>query len=108
MLRTPLVRLCALGASAALFSLSACDSDPRREAEAETPVAKAEVSTELPESVVTDEQLQTTANAAAQIASTPPPQIIEIPVNSGQPSGAANTDQAAPAPSQQTTNTVAQ
>ena len=62
-------------------SLAACGGD--REAEAETPVAEAEISTELPESVVSDNQLEATANAAAQVASTPPSQVVVVPVPVG-------------------------
>lgn len=69
--------LTALGAA----SLAACGGD--REAEAETPVAEAEVSTELPETVVSDNRLEATANAAAQVASTPPSQVVVVPVPVG-------------------------
>lgn len=67
-----------LGAAA----LAACGGD--REAEGETPVAEAEVSTELPESVISENQLEATANAAAQAASTPPAQVVVVPVPAGQ------------------------
>ena len=72
-------------------SLAACGGD--REAEAETPVAEAEISTELPESVVSDNQLQATANAASQVASTPPSQVVVVPVPVG-----ANGEAGAPQP----------
>ena len=52
---------------AASAALAACDDG--REAEAETPVAEAEVSTELPETVVSDAELQEAADAAAVGAS---------------------------------------
>ena len=60
-----------VGAALALSmgALAACGD---REAESETPIAEAEVSTELPEQVVSDQQLQGTADAAAANASTPP------------------------------------
>ena len=74
-----------LGAAA----LAACSGD--RQAEGETPVAEAEVSTELPESVVSDNQLEATANAAAQAASTPPAQVVVVPVPAGQGGQAGNT-----------------
>ena len=64
----------ALGAAA----LAACDDS--REAEADTPVSEAEVSTELPESVVSDDQLQATANAAADVAASPPAAVVPVPV----------------------------
>lgn len=52
---------------AASAALAACDDS--REAEAETPVAEAEVETELPETVLSDAELQDTAEAAAESAS---------------------------------------
>jgi hypothetical protein len=79
----------AAGASA-LLALSAC-GEGDREAEAETPVSEAEVSTQLPESVVSDEQLEATANAAADIAASPPAQIVPVPVGGGQPGAGATS-----------------
>ncbi|HEX8570362.1 MAG TPA: hypothetical protein VF699_10635 [Caulobacteraceae bacterium] len=63
-----------VGAALALSmgALAACGD---REAESETPVAEAEVKTELPEEVVSDQQLQNTADAAAATASTPPASV---------------------------------
>ena len=60
-----------VGAALALSvgALAACGD---REAESETPVAEAEVATELPEEVVSDQQLQNTADAAAANASMAP------------------------------------
>lgn len=81
-------------AAAALVAVAGCNND--RTAEADTPVSEAEVSTELPESVVSDEQLEATANIAANIAATPPPEVVPVPVTTGN--GAATT----------TTNTTAQ
>ena len=75
--------------SAAVAALSAC-GDGERSAEADTAVSEAEVSTELPESVVSDEQLEATANAAAEIAATPPAQVVPVPVPSGGASAANN------------------
>ena len=75
----------ALVAGLGAAALAACGGD--REAEGETPVAEAEVSTELPESVVSDNQLEATANAAAQAASTPPAQVVIVPVPAGQGGG---------------------
>ena len=72
--------LAAVG-SASLIVLAACDSE--RSAEADTPVSEAEVTTELPESAVSDEQLQATANVAADMAATPPPDIVAVPVQGG-------------------------
>lgn len=61
----------------AAASLVACGGD--REASAETGVAEAEVSTELPETVISDERLQATAEGAAAVASTPPAQVVMVP-----------------------------
>ena len=68
-----------VGAALALSmgALAACGD---REAESETPVAEAEVSTDLPEQVVSDQQLQGTADAAAATASSPPPTVVAVPV----------------------------
>ncbi len=82
--------------------LSACGGD--RDAEAETPVSEAEVSTELPESVVSDNQLQATANAAAQVAATPPPEVVVVPVPTGQ-AGAQKGSSQGSAPAQAGTAT---
>ena len=76
--------------------LSGCGGD--REAEADTPVSEAEVSTELPESVVSDNQLQASANAAAQVAATPPPEVVFVPVPTGQPGQAKAPAQGKAAP----------
>ena len=84
----------ALGAA----SLAACGGD--REAEAETPVAEAEVSTELPETVVSDNRLEATANAAAQVASTPPSRVVVVPVPVGS-NAQANAGATAPTGAQQ-------
>ena len=56
-----------------------------REAESETPVAEAEVKTDLPEAAVTDSQLQATADQAAAAAST------TSPVTQGAAAGAGAT-----------------
>ena len=64
------------GAVIGAAALTACGD---REAEGETAVSEAEISTELPESVVSDEQLQAAADAAAQVAATPPPQVVVVP-----------------------------
>lgn len=79
-------------------SVAGCSGD--REAEAETPVAEAQVSTELPESVVSDNRLEATANAAAQVASTPPSQVVVVPVPVGG-NGQASAGAAPPAEAQQ-------
>ena len=57
-------------------ALAACGD---REAESETPVAEAEVKTEMPEEVVSDQQLQNTADAAAANASTQPAMVPAAP-----------------------------
>ena len=56
-----------------------------REAESETPVAEAEVKTDLPEAAVSDAQLQATADQAAAAAST------TSPVTQGAAAGAGAT-----------------
>lgn len=58
--------------AAAALALSAC-GDNERTAEADTSVAEAEVTTEMPESAVSDAQLEATANRAAAEASQPQP-----------------------------------
>ncbi len=77
------MKIIARGAMFALVlgGLSACEGE--RTAEADTPVSEAEVSTELPETVVSDAALNATANAAAQVAATPPAQIVPVPVPVG-------------------------
>lgn len=74
---------------AASAALSACDQD--REAEAETPVSEAEVGTDLPEAAVSDEQLQATADAAAEVASEPLPDVVAVPVPGETGAGATQT-----------------
>lgn len=66
---------------AGLVMITGCSDE--RTAEADTPVSEAEVSTDLPESVVSDQQLQATANAAADIAATPPAEVVPVPVPAG-------------------------
>ena len=79
----------ALVALAAVLPLAACGNE--RTAESETPVSEAEVSTELPESVVSDTTLNATADAAAEMAATPPATVIPVPVD-GTTNGAAGAD----------------
>jgi hypothetical protein len=62
--------LTVLAAAAAALALSACGDDDRT-ATAETSVADAEVTTEMPEGAVTDAQLEAAANRAAANASQP-------------------------------------
>lgn len=92
----------------ALIALSGCDGE--RKAEADTPVSEAEVRTELPESVVSDDQLQTSAEVAADIAASPPPEveIVPVPVGNGAAAadGAARPNSATNNPA--TTNTTGQ
>ena len=71
---------------AGAVTVSACGEGDRT-AEAETPVSEAEVSTELPEGVVSDQELQATANAAAEIVATPPAQVVPVPVGGAQATG---------------------
>ena len=92
-----MVRISTFLIPCAAIALTACQGE--RTAEAETPVAEAEVSTELPESVVSDRALEATANAAAQVASSPPPVVIPVPVGNGataQPSTGNMQVQGAP------------
>jgi peptidylprolyl isomerase len=58
-------------AATAALALSACGDDERT-ATAETSVAEAEVSTEMPVAAVSDAQLEASANRAAADASQPP------------------------------------
>lgn len=64
-MRTPLLAAAAVCAG---LALSACSNE--REAEAKVGGAEAEVTTTLPESQVTDQQLQNTAEGAAAAAAT--------------------------------------
>lgn len=74
---------------AASIALSGCEGE--RQAEANTAVSEAEVSTELPESVVSDDQLQTSAEVAANLAASPPPEVAVVPVPVGnEPAAAAD------------------
>ena len=81
-----------VGAALALSmgALAACGD---REAESETPVAEAEVKTELPEEVVSDQQLQNTADAAAAGASTAP---ATVPATGATAAPATGTAMGAP------------
>ena len=85
-----------VGAALALSmgALAACGD---REAESETPVAEAEVKTELPEQVVSDQQLQNTADAAAANASTPPATVPATDAATTTTTGSTTTTGAAPA-----------
>ena len=76
--------LASVGAAMALSmgALAACGD---REAESETPVAEAEVQTDLPEEVVSDQQLQNTADAAAANASMPPASVAAPGAPTTQP-----------------------
>jgi hypothetical protein len=61
----------------ASMTLAAC-GDSGRSAKAHTSVAKAEVSTTLPASDVSDEFLLATATAAAEAASVPHPVAVQV------------------------------
>lgn len=75
--------LIALAATAAAgLALSAC-GDGERTATAETSVAEAEVTTEMPEGAVSDAQLEAAANRAAANASQPQPGAL-TPGTEGQ------------------------
>lgn len=68
----------------ALAGLAACGDAGERTAEAETPVSEAEVTTELPNTVVTDATLNAAAEAAANIVASPPPTVVPVPVPAGE------------------------
>jgi cytoskeletal protein RodZ len=70
-------------AAAVALSAGAVAACGERSAESETPVAEAEVKTDLPEQVVSDQQLQGTADAAATGASTPPPSVTTAGATTG-------------------------
>ena len=72
---------------AAALMLAGCGEDGRT-AEAETPVSEAEVATELPENVLSDQQLQETADVAAEMAASPSADTVPEP--DAAESGAAN------------------
>jgi len=63
----------AIGGASALLALTACGGGDREaEAEAETSVSEAEVTSQLPEEVVSEERLDAVATAAADAAASPP------------------------------------
>jgi hypothetical protein len=100
MTKTPLM-LAAAGA--ALLAVGACSKE--REAEVSTGAATAEVSTTLPESQVSDQQLEAAAQGAAAIAETPQGSntavVVTPPAGAPAPTGESvtgSTDGAAPAP----------
>lgn len=72
---------------AAALTLAGCGEDGRT-AEAEIPVSEAEVATELPENVLSDQQLQETADVAAEMAASPSAEAVREPVMAE--SGAVN------------------
>lgn len=73
----------------ASMTLAAC-GDKDRSARAHTSVAKAEVSTKLPASEVSDEFLLATATAAAQAASVPKPVAVGVVVPPPEPPPASD------------------
>jgi hypothetical protein len=77
------------GPLVASMALAACD-DASRSARAHTAVAKAEVSTELPASEVSDEFLLATATAAAEAASVPHPVAVGVVAPPPEPPPAAD------------------
>jgi hypothetical protein len=82
----------------ASMTLAACD-DATRSARAHTSVAKAEVSTKLPASDVSDEFLLATATAAAEAASVPHPVAVGVvapPPEPPEPLDNAMMNEAAP------------
>lgn len=88
-IRAPLIVV----GSASLIALGGC-GEGERAAEADTPVSEAEVRTELPEGAVSDEQLQTAADAAANMAASPTPEVIPVPVPVPVGNGAAGAGNA--------------
>lgn len=82
-------RTIALAVGVAGIALAGCDD--RRTAEANTAVSEAEVSTDLPPEAVSNVQLEAAAEAAADVAATPPPAVIAVPVPSGQQGAATGT-----------------
>ncbi|WP_374470889.1 hypothetical protein [Phenylobacterium sp.] len=94
MTRRPLsVGLTAAALIAGAAALTACGGN-ERSAEAETPAAEAEVTTKLPESQVSDAQLQAAAEGAAAVAETP--QAGSSVVVSPEPTGPATGSGAQP------------
>ena len=85
------------GPLVASMTLAAC-GDANRSARANTSVAKAEVSTKLPASEVSDEFLLATATAAAEAASVPHPVAVGVVVPPPEPAAPDNAmiNQAAP------------
>ena len=75
-------------------SLAACSNE--REAEVNTGTAQAEVSTNLPESQVSDDQLKAAAEGAAAIAETPQGSNTAVVVTppAGSPAPSAGTEPA--------------
>lgn len=86
-MRTSMLLTVGLAAAA----LAAC-GDQTREAESKTPVAEAEVQTDLPAAAVSDQTLQQSADQAAAQASTPAPGTTGTPSTAP----AAGTNPAAP------------
>jgi hypothetical protein len=76
-------------AAVAAATLGACGE--KREAEVTTPTAEAEVSTTLPKSQVSDDQLEAAAQGAAAIAETPQGSntavVVTPPADAPAPSG---------------------
>ena len=66
--------------AAAIAAAGLCACDNTREAESKTPVAEAEVQTDLPASTVSDQALQQAADQAAAQASTPAPGTTGTPM----------------------------
>lgn len=79
--------LTAAATAALALTLSAC-GDNERTATAETSVAEAEVTTEMPEGAVSDAQLEASANRAVANASQPPEGAL-APIDESQTSQTA-------------------
>lgn len=86
----------ALAALLAAGALAACGNN-EREAEAQVGGAEAEVTTTLPESQVTDEQLQNTAEGAATAAATAQGSSTAVVVSPPATGEGAGAPTAAPA-----------
>lgn len=89
-----------LGLTAAIVLLAGCEQG--RRAEAETAVAKAVVTTEMPVGAVSEEQLQRAADTAARIASTQPQAVApSAPGAVSETKQGAALEPAAPPPAAQ-------
>lgn len=98
MTRMPKTAATAVALLAGAALITACGE--KREAEVDTGAAEAEVSTNLPESQVSDAQLKAAAEGAAAVAETPQGSNTSVVVTPPPTTGnaATGTTPAAPAP----------